>query len=271
MIGRMDIRAFRKMVWAHYAAHGRHDMAWRKKISPYRIFISEVMLQQTQVARVAEKFPLFMKAFPGFKALAASPLGDVLAVWQGMGYNRRALYLKRTAEKIMAEHGGKLPRDIALLEGLPGIGPATARSIAAFAWNSEEAFIETNIRSVFLYHFFKGRSGVSDAVVMPIVARALVKGRSREWHWALMDYGTHLKREVGNISRNAKGYAKAKPFKGSDREVRGAIVKVLASGRPASVVAIAKASGMARERVASNIENLVREGMARREGNSFRI
>lgn len=271
MIERVDIIAFRKMIWAHYAAHGRHDMAWRKKISPYRIFVSEVMLQQTQVPRVMEKFPQFMAAFPTFEALAASPLQGVLLVWQGMGYNRRAMYVKRAAEQIVAEHGGELPRDIAALEGLPGIGPATARSIAAFTWNAPHAFIETNIRSVFLHHFFRGRSGVSDGMLLPFMEQALDRERPREWYWALMDYGTHLKREVGNASRNAKGYAKAKPFKGSDREVRGKIVKFLAGGKSVSAVSLAKVTGMAPGRIASNLENLVREGMVRRRGKGFVI
>lgn len=271
ILERVEIAAFKKTVWAHYAAQGRHDMAWRKKITPYRIFVSEVMLQQTQVPRVTEKFPAFMAVFPTFRALAASPLRDVLSAWQGMGYNRRAMYLKRSAERIMAEYDGKLPRDIGALEGLPGIGPATARSIAAFAWNSPEVFIETNIRSVFLHHFFPGRSGVADSVLMPFVERALDKERPREWYWALMDYGTKLKRETGNASRRAKGYAKAKPFKGSDREVRGKIVKFLAGGKSGSLAAIAKSAGMPITRVKGSLDALMREGMVRRRGKSFVI
>lgn len=271
ILERVEIAAFKKTVWAHYAAQGRHDMAWRTKITPYRIFVSEVMLQQTQVPRVTEKFPAFMAAFPSFRALAASPLCDVLSAWQGMGYNRRAMYLKRAAERIVAEHGGKLPQDTAALEDLPGIGPATARSIAAFAWNSPEVFIETNVRSVFLHHFFPGRSGVSDGMLVSLVEKALDRERPREWYWALMDYGTHLKREVGNPSRSAKGHTKAKPFKGSDREVRGKIVKFLAGGKSGSAASIAKVAGVAPGRVASNLENLVREGMVRRRGKGFTI
>lgn len=258
------------MVWAHYAAHSR-AMPWRSRITPYRVFISEVMLQQTQVARVTEKFPAFIKEFPSFKSLAASPLQKVLGAWQGMGYNRRAMYLKRAAEKIVQEHKGVLPRDIVALEALPGIGPATARSIAAFAWNAPHAFIETNIRSVFLHHFFPSRSGVSDHMLMPHVKRALDADRSREWYWALMDYGTELKRAVGNASRRGTAYVKAKPFKGSDREVRGRIIRFLAGGQSGSVARVARAVGMAPGRVASNLENFVGEGMVRRRGNGFVI
>ena len=149
-------KQFQKIIYAHYRTHGR-ILPWRFEKDPYKIFVSEVMLQQTQVSRVRKKYGAFLKQFPDFRALSVASVSAVLRAWQGLGYNRRALYLKRAAERIVHAHGGKIPREIGELEALPGIGPATARSIRAFAFNEPDIFIETNIRSAYLHFFFGPR------------------------------------------------------------------------------------------------------------------
>jgi A/G-specific DNA glycosylase len=222
-----EIAGFRKQVLAFYRKNGRHDMLWRHTDDPYRILVSEIMLQQTQVGRVAEKYPEFLAAFPDFLALAKAPQSAVVAAWQGMGYNRRAIALKKCAEKVVGEYGGRLPRDPAVLATFPGIGPATAASICAFAFNLPVVFIETNIRRVFIHAFFPEREEVDDREILPLAERALDRKNPREWYWALMDYGTALKSTVPNPNRKSTAYVKQAPFTGSDREIRGRILKML--------------------------------------------
>ena len=247
-------------------------MPWRDKITPYRVFVSEVMLQQTQVARVMEKFPQFMKLFPSFKALATAPFADVLIAWQGMVYKRRALYLKKSATIIMRDYRGRLPRAPRLLETLSGIGPATARSIAAFAWNSPAVFIETNIRSVFLHHFFVGRAQVTDSQLLPFVERAQDRRNPREWYYALMDYGAMLKREEKNPSRASAHHAKQLAFKGSMRETRGKIIKILSSGaKPYTDAALVKRSAEQPAKIRTALTGLMRDGLIKKDGRSFSI
>ncbi|MBI2625725.1 A/G-specific adenine glycosylase, partial [Candidatus Parcubacteria bacterium] len=145
---------FRKLIWSWYRRNGRHDLPWRTTRDPYRILVSEIMLQQTQAGRVIPAYRAFTSAFPTVRALARAPLARVLRVWQGLGYNRRALHLKRLAETVIREHGGRLPADPSLLRKLPGVGPATAGAVAVFAFNARAAFLETNIRRVYLHFFF---------------------------------------------------------------------------------------------------------------------
>ena len=221
------IAAFKKQVLAFYEKHGRHDMLWRHTDDPYRILVSEIMLQQTQVGRVTEKYPEFIAAFPDFAALARAPQSKVVAAWQGMGYNRRAIALKKCAEEVVSEYGGRLPPDPTVLATFPGIGPATASSICAFAFNAPVVFIETNIRRVFIHSFFPGEISVDDRAILPLVARALDNNHPREWYWALMDYGTALKKTVPNPNRRSTAYVRQAPFEGSDRRIRGRILTML--------------------------------------------
>jgi len=221
------IAAFKKQVLAFYEKHGRHDMPWRHTDDPYRILVSEIMLQQTQVGRVTEKYPEFIAAFPDFAALARAPQSKVVAAWQGMGYNRRAIALKKCAEEVVSEYGGRLPRDPTVLATFPGIGPATASSICAFAFNAPVVFIETNIRRVFIHSFFPDEICVDDRAILPLVARALDNNHPREWYWALMDYGNALKKTVPNPNRRSTAYVRQAPFEGSDRRIRGRILTML--------------------------------------------
>ena len=218
------IRAFRRTVRDFYRAN-RRDMPWRETSDPYCIVVSEIMLQQTQVERVHDKYRAFIRELPGFRSLADAPLQRVLSLWQGLGYNRRAIALKRIAEKVMVAHNGRLPASVELLQEMPGIGHATACSIAAFAFNMPVAFIETNIRRVFIHHFFDDRANVHDAEILPLVEEALDRKNPREWYYALMDYGSDLKKKIPNPNRKSAHYSRQSRFEGSTRQKRGTILR----------------------------------------------
>ncbi|MCA9362373.1 A/G-specific adenine glycosylase [Candidatus Kaiserbacteria bacterium] len=222
-------RVFVALVWRYYEAHGRHELPWRKTADPYHILVSELMLQQTQVDRALSKYRVFMRKFPTARRLAAAPLGEVVRAWQGLGYNRRAKFLHEAAKVIVAEQKGKWPTEETGLRRLPGIGPYTAAAVMAFAYNSPVVLIETNVRQVFLHHFFKNDTDVSDTDILKLVAKTLPTDNPREWYWALMDYGAYLKREYGNVNHRSKHYAKQSKFQGSDRQIRGAILRVLST------------------------------------------
>jgi len=202
-------------------------MPWREDISPYSIFVSEVMLQQTQVSRVLEKFPQFISSFPDFSSLANASQRKLLSVWQGMGYNRRALYLKKAAIIIMDTYSGILPQDPTVLDTLPGIGHATASSICAFAFSLPVIFVETNIRRVMIYFFCKDKKKVDDRDILPFVEKTLDKKNPREWYWALMDYGAYLGRLKENPNKKSRQYVKQSIFVGSVRQIRGKLLKLL--------------------------------------------
>ncbi|MBI4829419.1 MAG: A/G-specific adenine glycosylase [Nitrospinae bacterium] len=266
------ISAFRRAVWRHFRAHGR-DLPWRRKVTAYRVFVSEVMLQQTQVARVAEFFPVFIKRFPTFAALAASSPREALETWRGLGYNRRALWLRAAAQKIVGEHGGRLPRDEVPLRRLPGIGAATAASLAAFAFNRPTVFLETNIRAALIHHFFPSGAKVTERDLLNAAAMTLDRRRPRLWYSALMDYGSWIKRAHSNPSRRAGVHRPQPRFKGSPREARGAVVRaLLAAGKPVGAAQIIRAaSGVGPKRLRAALDALVAEGMLRRRGGKYSV
>ncbi len=217
---------FRDLVYAWWRTHPR-SLPWRETADPYAILVSEVMLQQTRVDRVVGKYADFLRRFPDFATLAAAPLQELLAAWQGLGYNRRAVALKKCAEAVAAQYGGVLPESVEALQALPGIGPYTARAIAAFAFDLPTVFIETNIRAALIHHFLGDREGVRDAEILPLVAATLDRFHPRAWYNALMDYGAMLKKAHGNPARRSAHHARQTPFKGSNRELRGRILKAL--------------------------------------------
>jgi A/G-specific adenine glycosylase len=217
---------FQDLILSHYRAHGR-DLPWRQTTDPYRILVSEIMLQQTQVERVAVKYPEFIEQFPNFESLARAPKSEVLRVWQGMGYNRRAIALQKAAERVVEENGGRLPADVEALAALPGIGKATASAIVAYAFNMPVVYIETNIRRIFIHFFFQGREGVRDDAILPLVEQALYRENPGEWYSALMDYGTILKKRTANPNRRSASYTRQSRFEGSDRQVRGRILALV--------------------------------------------
>ncbi|WP_338096062.1 A/G-specific adenine glycosylase [Methanorbis rubei] len=261
------VRDFQDEVMEFYEAKGRHEMEWRLHFDPYRIVVSEVMLQQTQVPRVETMYPKFIERFPNFAALAAAPQAELLAAWQGMGYNSRALRLQKLARQVTDEYGGVLPEDPELLEKLPGIGPATSCSIAAFAFNRPVVFIETNIRRVFIHYFFADDAVVDDRDILPLATACLLMNRSREWYWALMDLGTALKSSVPNPNRRSRQYVKQSAFEGSDRQVRGAVLRMLLAGDGKNIEEIACAVGKSGERVEKILDEMCGEGFFVREEN----
>ena len=206
------------------------DMPWRSEPTGYYVLVSELMLQQTQVDRVLPKFAQFIQKFPSVEALASASLADVLTVWSGLGYNRRAKYLHMAAGQIVREYEGVVPPGVEDLVKLPGIGKNTAGAIAAYVYNAPVIFVETNIRTVYLHHFYSDRSDITDVQIAQKLADTLDTKNPREFYWALMDYGSWLKRNgVKNIHKAAE-YRKQSPLKGSVREVRGQILRLLTAG-----------------------------------------
>jgi A/G-specific adenine glycosylase len=221
-----QITAFKQFIWYFYEQNKR-DFAWRHVDNPYFVLVSEIMLQQTQTQRVITKYEKFIAAFPNFESLAAASLRDVLLVWQGLGYYRRARFLYQLAHIVVNDHGGVLPQDPKILQTLPGIGPNTAGSMCAFAFNKPVIFIETNIRTVFIDSFFRDQESVNDKELLPLIASTVDHDNPREWYYALMDYGVFLKSRKINPSRKSAHYNKQSKFDGSDRQIRAKIVKFI--------------------------------------------
>jgi A/G-specific adenine glycosylase len=263
-------RRFREMVLTYYAGHGR-DLAWRRTTDPYRILVSEIMLQQTQVERVSLRFPAFISAFPDFPSLSGAPLPAVLAAWQGMGYNRRAISLQQCARRVVEEYDGTLPQDPEVLATFPGIGTATAGSICAFAFNRPVVFIETNIRRVFIHFFFEEEKTVQDTAILPLVKRTLYKKDPRTWYWALMDLGSDLKKTTPNPNRRSTAYVRQSAFAGSDRELRGKILNVLLKSPGMDMMELIRSTGEECERVERMITALEKEGFLTSSGDRITI
>jgi A/G-specific adenine glycosylase len=263
------LAAFKKTVFAYYNKEGRTHLPWRKTTNPYRILVSEVMLQQTQVDRVIPYYRQWLAQFPTVKTLADAPLSEVLAAWQGLGYNRRAKHLHAAAKAIATE--GVFPKTPEALEKLPGIGPYTARAIAAFSSNQDVVFVETNLRTAVTHHFFPHKKQVDDKEVLAVLAAALPKGRAREWYAALMDYGAHLKRSGVRLNAKANAYRKQSTFRGSSREARGAILKALVRGpqSPAFLVGILGDDRV--PQVQSQLAALTKEGLIVLSRGKFRL
>lgn len=253
-------KKFVKTVWEHYQRHGRRSLPWRRTKNPYYILVSEIMLQQTQVDRVIPKYTSFLKQFPTVKRLSEVSLGDVLREWQGLGYNRRAKLLHQCAIQIGNEYKGKFPKTHAELMKLPGIGHYTAGAIMAFAYNSPVPIIETNIRTVFIHHFFHDATDISDAEIVRLIVLFLDSENPREWYYALMDYGSYIKKTVGNKNVQSKHYTIQSPFKNSDRQIRGAILKFLASNEVTRKAMHTELS-FDMQRIDEQLERLLEEGM----------
>jgi A/G-specific adenine glycosylase len=267
VLPQQQLDACTSAVTAYYQQHKR-SMPWRDKTDPYYVLVSEIMLQQTQVDRVRPKFEAFIQQFPTITVLARSPLSEVLKVWSGLGYNRRAKFLHLAAKEIVAKHGGLVPNELQALIALPGIGPNTAGAILAYAFNQPVIFIETNIRTVYLHHFFQDKHAVSDAELRPLIEATLDRQNPREWYWALMDYGSYLKgRGLGAIS-SSKHYAKQSSFQGSLRQLRGQIVKHLANN---AETAESLTMVLTDERVPVALHSLLGEGLIEKEHGQYKL
>jgi A/G-specific adenine glycosylase len=233
-----------------------------------------MMLQQTPVDRVIPKYEVFIKRYPTVQKLAKASLADVLKLWQGLGYNRRAKLLLLCAQLITADYKGVFPTSERELVLLPGVGSYTARAILAFAYNLPTSLIETNIRSVYLHHFFKGQTDVTDADILRVIAVTTSVLNPREWYYALMDYGVYLKKTHGNPNHQSSQYAKQSAFKGSDREIRGVIIRHLVQNPGfISKEKLKRALGttLARDRIEIQLIQLVKEELVIEEKQKFSL
>ncbi len=262
----INIQKFQKIIW-DYSSRERRSLPWRSNRSPYEILVSEIMLQQTQVERVLQKYEAFIKQFPDFLSLAGADLQQILTRWMGLGYNRRAMSLKILAQRVIDEHEGVLPDTMERLISLPGIGKATAGAILAFAYNKPAIFIETNIRRVFIHFFFRGREDVKDSEILPLIEETLDRDNAREWFYALMDYGSMLRTTVVNPNRKSAHYSRQARFEGSDRQIRGKILKRLISTGDMEERLFLKEIGYEPDRARKILNDLMREGFIKRQGN----
>lgn len=265
-----DIERFQHLILSHYEQSAR-PMPWRETQDPYAILVSEFMLQQTQVARVAEKYRIFLDRWPTLGALARAGRDDVVRIWQGLGYNRRAVFLHRTAVEIDAHHGSQVPDDLDALLALPGIGAYTAGAVLAFAFNRPVLVMDTNIKRVYLHFFFRDEVEVPDSRVSRLIGKSVYSRNPREWYYALMDYGALLGRLYPNANRRSRSYVKQAPFEGSLRQVRGGLVANLSREGGRVVDELCSATGFGADRVREALASLIADGLVEAEGDRYRL
>ena len=264
------LETFRDDVWSFYRTSGR-QMPWRGIDDAYGVLVSEVMLQQTQVSRVADRWGEWMAVFPTIDALAAAPLALVLERWQGLGYNRRAVALKRCAEEVATRFAGVLPADPVLLATLPGIGPATAGAVACYAYRMPAPFIETNVRAALLHAFFADADDVPDSALVPIAEAVWDRDDPRGWGYALTDYGAHLKRTLPNPSRRSRHHTRQSPFEGSRRQKRARLLRAVLANPGSPAEAYAEDAGIAAGDALQLLEALAAEGFLTRSGEGWSV
>lgn len=285
------IEAFVTRVLAEGTARYR-DLPWRRTRDPYAVLVSEVMLQQTQVARVERYWVRWLADFPTLETLATAPPSVVIEAWQGLGYNRRAIALKRTAEILAAQAAEQradhaiLPREESALLALPGIGPATAAGLRAFAFGETAVYLETNVRAVFLHELFADRDGVSDAEIRPAVERAAHAAAERgiepsAWNWALLDYGVYLKATLPNPSRRSRHHTRQSRFEGSHRQKRALLLRLVmaasllttedAAVELSAIEVVQGREALAVSEAAELLEELAAEGFLVCEADGWRI
>ncbi|MDO5044775.1 MAG: adenine glycosylase [Coriobacteriia bacterium] len=256
------------------------NLAWRNIDDPYAVWISEVMLQQTQVSRVIDRWDSWLKKFPTVDALASASQSDVLLEWQGLGYNRRALNVLKTARIVSENYHGHFPHSLDDLLDLPGIGAATAGGIKAFAFNERALYLETNVRSVLLDSFFKDEYDVGDSRLYPVLAQILPTENYRSFYYALLDCGAHLKKNQSNPSRRSKHYAKQSKFEGSRRQKRAELLRFVLNApegiREDDLINLineeehkAGRERLSNKEVISILDDLVSEGFIRYENQSY--
>ncbi len=263
-----SVNAFQEKVIEWWSNNAR-ELPWRKHPTPYHVLVSEMMLQQTQVSRVVPKYTEFLKEFPDLKALAEADTKRLLQVWSGLGYNRRALWLRDAARAIVDR--GEFPRNEENLRKMRGIGPYTSRSILIFAFNEDLAAIDTNIRRILIASGFADEC-TSRSELQEVAERLLLRGRARDWHNALMDYGSKV---LTSASTGIKPISQQNGFEGSSRQLRGDIVRILAHCEELSLedlVAHQGCSDTSAERVRAIVTRLTEDGLVERtEANRFRI
>lgn len=282
-----DIVSFHRALTDYYYQSGRHDMPWRRpdkqgNFDPYKILVSEMMLQQTQVDRVVPKYQEFLEQFPDAQTLADAKLAAVLRAWSGLGYNRRAKYLWGAARQIVDTYDGVFPMSPEELKRLPGIGQNTAGAIMAYAFNRPVEYVETNVRTVIIHHFFHDKQNVEDKQIRKVLElllpgeggrddHARMQGAQlspREFYWAMMDYGTYLKKTVGNLNRASKSYKKQSAFHGSLRQIRGAVIRLLTA---APLTRQELEQHIADERLEQVLVSLRTEGLITEKAGSYQL
>ncbi|MDD5110080.1 MAG: Fe-S cluster assembly protein HesB [Patescibacteria group bacterium] len=262
------IRRVRRRLFAWYRRHGQHDFIWRQHPTPYRVLVAEVMLQQTQVERVEPKYRRFLRRYPNIRSLARARTRELLSLWSGLGYNRRALHLRECAQQIVERHGGKIPSDPALLRQLPGVGPYTAAAINVFARNFDTVCVDVNVRRV-LIHEFKLPHHLNHRALEAVALQAMPAGRAREWHSALMDYGRMVatSRKTGVKSRGKKPGA----YVGSSRYYRGKIIGMLLQRKRLSFRAVADPLHLPEIEVKKITRRMERDGLVVIRGGYLRL
>lgn len=247
------IRKFQNMIFDWWKLNKR-DLPWRHTNDPYKILVSEIMLQQTNVSRVLPKYKEFLKKFPHIRVLQKAVVSDVLRVWKRMGYNRRALYLKK------AVASGKIPETEKELMKLPGVGKYTARAICVFAYKRDIAAVDTNIRQI-ITHFLFNDKPQKESIIQDVADQLLPIGKSWEWHQALMDYGAleMPKLKVKKIKKSG-----GIPFKETNRYFRGKIIDVLREGPVDEDILLDTYS-------ASVIGGLIKDGLIERKSGMFQL
>lgn len=288
------VERFRSLVYGYYRRCGRHDLEWRNTRDPYRVLVSEFMLQQTQVVRVRDKYREFLTRFPSIAVLARAGLRDVLGAWSGLGYNRRARFLHELARRVNDEFDGKLPGDREELRSLPGVGAYTASAVACFAFGTPLPLLETNVRRALIYTFFaeperktvelfaaeepgiglvgseleprRVNAPVHDRDVLRVAETVLDRQNPREWNYALMDFGELIGRRVPNPNRASAHYTRQSRFEGSLRQARGAAIRVLTSVATADAATIADQCDLPLSRIESALNELSNEGLVAGDG-----
>lgn len=258
----LSIKEFQSVIWDFYKAN-RRDFPWRNTTNPYEIMLSEIMLQQTQTNRVVAKYFLFLEHYQTIEDFAKAPFSEILIHWSGLGYNRRAKFLYEAIKQLSGMKS--FPKTAEELEKLPGIGPYTSKAIATFAFDQRHAFLETNIRTVFIHFFFADQDKVSDKQLLEKVEQTLPSSDFRNWYYALMDYGNYLKSQKISHFEKQKHYTKQSKFKGSKRFVRGYILKQLTKQTQLSINEII-IPGYENDTINNVIESLQKEGFIRKVG-----
>ena len=266
----METAEFRKIIYAHYEKAGR-KFPWRGKVSPWGVMVSEFMLQQTQTDRVVPFYERWMKKWPKIEDLAKASMEDVLREWNGLGYNRRGYFLKKSAEMICHDFSGRIPGVPQNLIQLPGIGPYIAGAIPCFAYNYPSVFIETNIRATVIHFYFPEKEEIKDSDIMPILEKTLDRENPRKWYYALMDYGAVLKKNGENPGRRSAHYAKQTPFEGSFRQKRGKVLRALLAFGPGNADDIGIAAKIKEEDLYKILLDLEKDSLVAEEGGVYRI
>ena len=266
-----SLSLFRSSILDFYAHHGR-QFAWRETSDPYRILLSEVMLQQTQTSRVEPKYELFLSLWPDFSSLAKAPLDELLFHWKGLGYNRRALNLRKSA-LLTEQWGWTIPPDEMAIASLPGVGKATTAALLAFSYQKRSLYLETNIRRVLLTCFFSEEEQVKDKELEKLLALLVADIEDvKSWYYALMDYGVLLKALLPNANTRSAHYTKQSVFENSNRQIRGQLIHLLAdTGAKDSQQIVSILSRFEQERILSCLADLQKEGFVQEKEGVYRI